>query len=167
MKRGKASARWWEIPRRTAVVRRREFEALAGLITQFERRGNPWQVGAAGFEARVQLREPGLGGAVVYKVHLVGWEDNRARCHASVTLWPRATVRTTSNRRRLASRSWCEACSVALAQYGYRGKWQRGELHLGDFWKQLKGLRALKAEIKRLEQWVVAPPWSERRRTIG
>jgi len=160
MKRArKARSRWWETPSRSPAVRRREFEALNGLARDFERRGSPWQVGAAGFEARVPLREPALGGVVVYKVHVVGWEEERARFHASVTVWPRATA-AAHNKNRQASRSWCEACATALARHGYRGTWRRGEWHFGDFSKRVMSLRALKSEIGRMERWVELPPWS-------
>jgi hypothetical protein len=159
----KSSSRWWETPSRGPAVRRREFEALRGLASNFERRGSPWQVGTAGFEARVPLREPGLAGAVVYKLHVVGWEESRARFHASVTVWPRATAARGRSRRDQASRAWCDACSAALARYGYRGEWRRGEWHFGDFWKRLRSLPALRSEIERLEQWAKIPPWS----TVG
>jgi len=141
MKRAsKSPSRWWETPNRPPAVRRREFEALRGLAKDFERRGSPWQVGAAGFEARVTLREPGLGGVIVYKVHVVGWEEERARFYASVTVWPRATAATARNKKRQASRAWCEACGAALARYGYRGEWRRGEWHFGDFRKRVGSL---------------------------
>jgi hypothetical protein len=97
---------------------------------------------------------------VVYKVHVVGWEEERARFHASVTVWPRATAATAHNKKRQASRAWCEACAAALARYGYRGKWRRGEWHFGDFWKRVMSLAALRSEIERLERWAELPPWS-------
>jgi hypothetical protein len=166
----KSSSRWWEIPNRPPALRRREFEALRELARDFERRGSLWRVGAAGFEARVPLREPGPVGAVVYKVHVVGWEDSRARFHASVTVWPRATVARAGSRTRPASRAWCEACRIALARHGYRGEWRRGQWHFGDFWKRLRTLPALRTEIERFEQWAKIPPWSaveQRRRRHG
>jgi len=153
------SAHWWETPNRAPAVRRREFEALRRLAKDFERRGSPWQVGAAGFEARVPLREPRLVGSVVYKVHVVGWEETHARFHASVTVWPRVPPKSGS-RKREASRAWCESCRAALARYGYRGEWRRGEWHFGDFWKRLRNLSALKTETARLEEWAKRPPWS-------
>ena len=155
-----SSSRWWEAPNRAPAVRRREFAALGRLARHYAQRGSPWQVGAAGFEARVQLREPGLVGVAVYKVHLVGWEDSRARFHASVTVWPRATAVRRGRTTREASRAWCETCRLALARYGYRGEWRRGEWHFGDFWKRLKDMQALKAEVEALARWTASPPWS-------
>ena len=155
-----SSSHWWETPSRPAAVRRREFEALRRMATDFERRGSPWQVGAAGFEARVPLRDSGLVGVVIYKVHVVGWEETRARFHASVTVWPKTALPRPGTKNREASRAWCAACSAALAKCGYRGEWRRGEFHFGDFWKRIKDRPALTAEIERLEAWAHMPPWS-------
>ena len=156
----KTRARWWDIPNRPASRRRREFQSLARLLGFFEHRGSPWQVGAAGFEARVPLRDPAVRGVVVYKVHVLGWEDPRASFHASVTIWPRTMRRTPGTKTRNADKAWCEGCRKALARHGYRGDWRRGKYHFGDFWKRLKDLRALRAELRSLERWVASPPWS-------
>src|SRR5437867_2813929 len=143
-----SSSRWWEAPNRAPAVRRREFAALGRLARHFAQRGSPWQVGAAGFEARVQLREPGLVGVAVYKVHLVGWEDSRARFHASVTVWPRATAVRRGRTTREASRAWCETCRLALARYGYRGGGQRVRRVRPGRVRSRAGLRILRGGVR-------------------
>ena len=151
-----ASDRWWELLNRSPALRRREFATLVGLVRLFEGRARPWQVGNAGFEARVPLQERDVDGIVVYKIHALGWEERRLRFHASVTVWPR----------RMRSQSvWFTTCQRSLRRYGYRGEWHRGKWRVGDFWKRLEGLRALRVEVKRLERWTEQPPW--RRRTVG
>jgi hypothetical protein len=168
MKKARTAAEWWRVlPSRPASVRRREFAALRKLASTFERRGSLWQVGAAGFEARVELREPELEGVVVYKVHVLGWDEPRVTFEASVTVWPHPAVDKRGVKKRFASKAWCKSCELALARHGYRGRWRWGKWHFGDFWKRLKAPQDLRAEIRTLEQWAAKPPWSARRRTRG
>src|SRR5438445_180074 len=75
-------------PSRSTDARRREFKELLRLTQLFGRRCQHWQVGNAGFEARVPLRLGGTSGRVVYKLHAVGWGERRMRFLASVTIWP-------------------------------------------------------------------------------
>jgi hypothetical protein len=119
---------------------------------------SPWQIGAAGFETRVPLTSGALSGTVVYKVHTVGWSESRMRFLASVTVWPRRAAK-----RRLgadAEKKWRAACTRALRAHGYRGKWRASPWGLfADYWKSLKDLRALHAEVAVHNQWSRTPPW--------
>src|SRR5262245_40280259 len=125
---------------RRPAAREREFDLLRGFLDLFQRLGNPWQVGASGFEARVPLRAAGIGGTVVYKVHTVGWGDTRLRYHASVTLWhkrvPDASLRHNGSTPAQAEKRWRIACTRTLRHNGYSGRWHRYPWgRFADYWK--------------------------------
>jgi len=156
------SSEWWNILSRSPATRRREFATLHRLAQLFEARGQHWQVGTAGFEARASYSGPGVDGVVVYKVHLVGWEEHALRFHGSVTLFPR-TVAAGYRRTGVAPRTktqWYEDVRRVLRRHGYTGRWHRvpgGKM--GDFWRKIPDVRHLRMEVKRMETWVAAPPW--------
>ena len=103
------------------------------------------------------LRETGITGTVVFKVHAIGYAERRIVFKSSVTLWPRRSPKRNVQRSELA---WRAACGRALRQYGYRGEWRRSPWgQFGDFWKSLKDLKALRSEVRVLERWADRPPW--------
>jgi hypothetical protein len=148
---------------RRPVVRDREFDTMLGLIAMFRSLGNPWQVGASGFEARVPLAADGVGGTVVYKVHTVGWGDRRMRFHASVTFWPRPLAKGRGPGGEPAAerqKRWQARCTRILRRSGYKGRWSRTPWgSMGDYWKHLSGLKALRAEVVQHDGWSEKPPW--------
>src|SRR5262245_26741413 len=152
------------IQSRRPAAREREFDLLRGFLDLFQALGNPWQVGASGFEARVPLQSPGIGGRVIYKVHTVGWGDTRLRYHASVTFWhkrvPDRSGRITGLTPAQAEKRWRAACARVLRQAGYRGRWHRYSWgRFGDYWRHLPSLTALRAELRRYDRWSREPPW--------
>ena len=107
---------------RRPAAREREFDALLRLLKLFRSQGNPWQVGASGFEARIPLLAHGVGGTVVYKMHTVGWGDRRMRFHASVTLWPRRLSqygRKGADTPAQHEKRWRAGCTRMLRRHGY------------------------------------------------
>jgi hypothetical protein len=157
-------------PKRRARIRSRrpadraqEFETLLGLIAMFRSLGNPWQVGASGFEARVPLVAEGLGGTVVYKVHTVGWGDRRMRFHASVTFWPNRASQLRHPKGVTPAqheKRWQASCTRLLRRSGYKGRWSRTPWgSMGDYWKHLSGMKALRTEVALHDRWSEEPPW--------
>ena len=148
---------------RRPAAREREFDVLRGFLDMFQAFGNPWQVGASGFEARIPLQAEGLGGTVVYKVHTVGWGDTRLRYHASVTLWPQRrprALRGTRGTATMAEKRWRAASTRVLRRYGYTGRWHQYPWgRFGDYWKRLHTLAALRPEMRLYERWSLEPPW--------
>jgi hypothetical protein len=148
---------------RRASDREHEFAILLGLIDMFRSRSNPWQVGASGFEARVPLLADTLGGTVVYKIHTVGWGDRRMRFHASVTFWPRRISqarRAKGETPAQQEKRWEASCTRLLRRSGYKGRWSRTPWgRMGDYWKHLSGMKALRAEVALHDRWSGEPPW--------
>jgi hypothetical protein len=149
---------------RRPAARAREFDLLRGFLDMFQALGNPWQVGASGFEARLPLKAPGIGGRVIYKVHTVGWGDTRLRYHASVTLWHTRVPNRSGSAKGLtpaqAEKRWRAACTRVLREAGYSGRWHRYPwARFGAYWKRLPSLAALRAELRLYDRWSREPPW--------
>jgi hypothetical protein len=138
---------------------------LPGSLDRFwrflEPRRDAWLAANAAIERRDVVIVDGTRWIIIRKIHAN--RIKRARLdkldfRASITIWPGTTTK-----RRLVHvpgiakdpptvQAWRRQIERKIRRQRYRGHWQRSPWgpH-GDFWKTLRDARAVRAEIKRLD----------------
>src|SRR5262249_14660375 len=121
-------------------------------------RRDAWRAANASIERRDVAAVDGTRWTIFRKIHanrIKGARAEKLDFRASITIWPGATVKSTWLARSddtPAVQGWRRQVERKVRRQGYRGGWRRSPWgpH-GDFWKTLRNARAVRAEVKLLD----------------
>ena len=126
----------------------------ACLMRAFEKLDG-WSLENAGIEVRRAVSVGRTKWTICYKVHVI--PSRQPQYKASITLWPPAGRKLASRRSAgwradLLEIGWYKRAGRELRRHGYRGRWQWSPWgRFGDFWKALRDVDALAAEVHVLD----------------
>jgi hypothetical protein len=127
----------------------RSRDPIVRFFHAVERDHPNWWPGNSGFEFQRRLRFGRLIWKVCYKVHAIRLGPRRTVFKASITFWPGGKSRAQAGR---LDRELRDEIQSQLQRIGYRGKWYRRSWgRWADHWKDVPNIKALAAEVDRLE----------------
>jgi hypothetical protein len=133
-------------------------EQVRKVFRFFDRRDGVWRFENSGFAVNRRTTIGRRGLVLNYKIHANRVARQRVSYRASITIWP---VRSSPQTVSMFPLEWQKAVVRQLKGYGYHGKfrieWRK--YYFGDFWKRLRDLSAVAAEVKQLEAWAGKPSW--------
>ena len=138
-------------------------DSLGRMWRFLEAGRDAWRAANASIERRDVAVVDGTRWTIFRKIHanrIRGDRADKLDFRASITIWPGTTIKSEGLARfrgiskdKPTLQAWRRQLQGKIRKQGYRGRWQRSPWgpH-GDFWKTLKAARAVRAEVKLLDE---------------